>query len=118
MTAQAFNQGITLLNRIFPKLGIEAKLFWALLNDLDGEHFLKAIQEIIKTVPELYPGTNIIAMIRTRAEELRLKILKNSTIKIEAESEKERVERWQKEAIPMPQDCRDELEGWGVASKL
>jgi len=114
MTTQIFNQGIALLNKIFPKLGIEAKIYWAFLNDLDGEYFFRAIQEIVKTIPELYPGTNIIAMIRTRAEAHRLEALKVSTLKIEAETEKERIERWQKEAVSMPQDCVETLTRLGI----
>jgi|SRR3990167_6959506 len=118
MTNQVFTQGIALLNRIFPKLGIEAKLYWELLNDLDGQLFLMAIQKIIKTIPELYRGTNIIAMIRLRAEEMRVEIFKNTSLRITAETEKERIERWEKEAVPMPQECKDKLEGWGLAEKF
>lgn len=73
--------------------------------------------DIIKTTKELYPGSNIIAILRSRAEELRIEVLKNSTLKLEAETERERIERWRKESAPMPEDCRIALEKLGINIK-
>ena len=118
MTTEAFNKGFTTLNKIFPALKLDAKLFWELLNDLDGQFFLVAIFELIKTTKEIYPNTNIIAIIRARAEELKVEIFKNSTFKLTAETEKDRVKRWQEEAVPMPEDCRRALEDLGLTKQL
>jgi len=76
-----------------------------------------AVMDIIKTTKELYPGSNIIAILRSRAEELRIEVLKNSTLKLEAETERERIERWRKESAPMPEDCRIALEKLGINIK-
>lgn len=73
-----------------------------------------AVMDIIKTTKELYPGTNIIAILRGRAEELKTEAQVNNTLKIEAETEKERIDRWQQEATPMPEDCRIALLKLGV----
>ncbi len=98
----------------FPGLQFNSKLLWQTLNDIDGEFFLMAVIDIIKTTKELYPGSNIIAIIRSRAEELKLEVLKNRTLKLQAETEKERIDRWRKESAPMPDDCRRELEKLGI----
>jgi hypothetical protein len=114
MTNEAFNKGFTVLNTVFPALNLDAKLFWTMLQDLDGQYFLMSVYEFIKNTKEIYPGTNIIATIRARAEELQTEVRKNNIIKIETETEKERIDRWQKEASPMPKDCRLALEKLGV----
>ena len=117
MTTQAFNQGLAVLSKVFPKLEIDARFFWDMLNDLDGQYFLMAVMDIIKNTPELYPGTNPIAIIRKKAEELRLEALKKNTLKSETETEKERIRRWQNEAMPMPEDCKTALKKSGIRIK-
>jgi|SRR3990167_264652 len=114
MTTQAFNQGLAVLSKVFPKLEIDARFFWDMLNDLDGQYFLMAVMVFIRNTPELYPGTNLIAIIRKKTEELRLGTLKDNSLKLEAETEKERIERWQNEAVPMPQDCVEALTRLGI----
>lgn len=54
----------------FPKQEIVAEVWWELVNDLDDAQFLPAMLWIIKNTPELYPGTNVIAMVRDRVFEL------------------------------------------------
>lgn len=73
-----------------------------------------AVIDIIKNTKELYPGSNIIAIIRTRAGELKSEVMATRVLKIEVENEKERIDRWRKEAVPMPEDCRAELERLGI----
>jgi hypothetical protein len=73
-----------------------------------------AVIDVIKTTKELYPGSNIIAILRARAEELKQEISRNSILKLEAETEKERIDRWQAEASPMPEDCRIALAKLGI----
>jgi hypothetical protein len=114
MTNQAFEKGFTVLTQVFPSMKFDARLFWEMLHDLDGQFFLMAIWELIKNIKELYPGTNVIAVIRSRAEELRIEVLKNSTLKLEVESETKRIERWKKEASPMPEECKVALAKLGI----
>ena len=109
MTSKAFQQGFVALTAAFPGLQFNSDLFWRTLNDLDGQFFLEAVIDIIRNTKEFFPGSNVIAILRSRAEELRIEALKNSTLKLVAETEKERVDRWSKEAAPMPEDCRSEL---------
>jgi len=110
MTTEAFNKGFTALSTIFPGLNLDAKLFWDMLNDLDGQFFLMSIWDFIKNTKEVYPGTNIIAKIRIRAEELRTEIAQDNILRIANETEKERIDRWSREAVPMPDDCRKALD--------
>ena len=114
MTSQSFEQGFSALLKVFPSMNFDAKLFWTMLSDLDGQYFLISVWEFIKNTKEIYPGTNIIAIIRSRAEELKTEALQNSTLKLEAETEKERIDRWHKEAVPMPEDCKQALEKIGI----
>ena len=115
MTSEAFQQGYLALTAAFPGLQFNSTLLWRTLSDLDGEYFLMAVIDAIKTTKELYPGSNIIAILRTRTEELKTEVLKNSTLKLEAETEAERIKRWEKEAAPMPEDCRKALEKLGAS---
>lgn len=73
-----------------------------------------AVLDIIKTTKELFPGSNIIAIIRDKAISLQTEAMRDSTLKLEAETEKERIERWRKEASPMPEDCQIALEKLGI----
>ena len=73
-----------------------------------------AIIDIIKNTKEFYPGSNVIAIIRERTEDLRIETLKTKTLKITSETEKQRIDRWSKEAVPMPTDCRIALEKLGA----
>jgi hypothetical protein len=114
MTNEAFNRGFSALSQVFPALNLDAKLFWGMLNDLDGEFFLKATFNFIKTTTNIYPGTNIIAVIRENAATLQNQFRQENVLKLEAETEKERIDRWQKEAAPMPEECRMTLKKLGI----
>jgi len=92
-------------------------LFWAALSDLDGEYFLKAVMSVIKNTQELYPGSNMIAIVRSLAIAMQKKHREDNTLKIEEETEKERIDRWQREASPMPEDCRKALGKLGCRIK-
>lgn len=114
MTTAAFNQGFAALSKVFPGLNLDPKLYWTMLQDLDGQFFLMSVWEFIKNTKEIYPGTNIIAILRSRVEELRLEAQQKNTLKIEADTEADRIERWKNEAVPMPEDCREALDNLGI----
>jgi hypothetical protein len=114
MTNESFQRGYVALTAAFPGTKFNAPLLWQTLNDLDGQVFLMAVLEIVKTVKELYPGSNIIAIIREKAGEVAEEIRSKNVLKLESETEKERIERWKAEAVPMPEDCRIALEKLGL----
>jgi len=73
MTKKTFEQGIAKLIFAFPDKKFETQIIWEYLQDLSDLEFKKAVDEIIATQKDLYPGTNIIALIRERAKtKLRL----------------------------------------------
>lgn len=98
----------------FPGLQFNSDLFWAATNDLDGQYFLMAIMDIVKNTKDIYPGTNIIAVIRFKTIDLQNEFKKNNVLKLEVETEKERIDRWQKESAPMPEECRKALKKIGI----
>jgi post-segregation antitoxin (ccd killing protein) len=73
-----------------------------------------AVLEIIKTTKELYPGSNIIAILREKAEDIAIDARSKRTLALESETEKQRIDRWKAEAVPMPESCRIELEKLGL----
>lgn len=115
MTNQSFNKGFSALSVAFPSMNFDAKLFWEMVNDLDGQFFLMAVWEFIKKTTDVFPGTNIIATLRNRTETLQTEAQANNTLKLETETEKERIDRWAAEAVPMPDECREELEKLGLS---
>lgn len=53
------------INRVVDKA--QLKFSYEMLKDLTEEGFLRSIETIIKTEKNIYPGTNIIALIREKA---------------------------------------------------
>jgi hypothetical protein len=68
MNKNVYLQGIMVLAKIFPALKIDAELYWEFLNDIPDDAFKSAINKITKEVRELFPNTNIVALIREYAE--------------------------------------------------
>lgn len=75
---------------------------------------MKAVISVIKNTKELYPGSNMIAIIRDLALRLQTEDRINNSLKIEVETEKERIDRWQKESSPMPLECKIALSKLGI----
>jgi len=67
MKKKTFELGIALLSKTFPNHQFDVKFMWHFLKDLGDSEFLRAIESVITTMKELYPGTNLIATIRERA---------------------------------------------------
>lgn len=73
MTSQDYQQGMVVLSAsgLLIDLQPETIGIWeALLIDLDAGYFKKAIISICKETEKLYPGDNIIAMIREKSKSL------------------------------------------------
>lgn len=98
----------------FPGLQFNSDLFFAALNDLDGGYFLRAVMITIRDTKELYPGSNLIAIVRDLALDMQRADKASNTLKLEAETEAERIDRWKRESVPMPEECREVLSKLGV----
>ena len=67
MNKEVFKKGVALLNQTFPDKKMNTKLLWLFLERMDDERFLKSVMKIIQEKKELFPGTNIIALINEYA---------------------------------------------------
>lgn len=70
MTDDAFHQGIAVLSTTFQGLDVSPKrleVWRALLDDLSDDIFLSGVQSVCRQRTELYPGTNLAALIREYA---------------------------------------------------
>ena len=64
---------MALISEAFPKLEFNTKLYWRMLEDLRDKDFEDAIVRIIKETTELYPTSNLVAIIREKAKEAPMK---------------------------------------------
>ena len=69
MTNDTFKKGMALISEAFPKLDFNPTLYWRMLSDLKDSDFEEAIIAIIKETTELFPTSNLIAIIRQKAVE-------------------------------------------------
>lgn len=67
MKLEVFKKGLSVILTVFPDKKIDSEVYWGFLKDIKDEDYLRAIAEIASTQTELYPGTNLIAMIREKA---------------------------------------------------
>ena len=70
MKNQTYAKGMALLSSIFGNLDLseeKLKILRPLLYDLNEEQFLGATEIICRETKEIYPGTNIVALIREKA---------------------------------------------------
>ena len=71
MNMKTFKRGIAALMQAFPNRTFDNDIMFDFLQDLTDEEFLQGIQKVISSTRELYPGTNIIALIRENAKTQR-----------------------------------------------
>lgn len=114
MTNESFQKGYLILVAAFPGLQFNSDLFFAALSDLDGGYFLQAVMITVRDTKELYPGSNLIAIVRSLALDIQKAEKANNILKLEAETESDRIDRWKKESAPMPAECREALARLGV----
>lgn len=62
-----FIKGLALLRKTFKNYEIDKDLYWTILKDLSDKNYEKAIIKVIEEQKELYPGTNLIAIIKEKA---------------------------------------------------
>ena len=63
-----FLKGFARLAVVFPALNIQPDFYYELLMDLDGGYFMWSVMKICKEQKELFPNTNIVALIRGNEE--------------------------------------------------
>lgn len=68
MKKETFVKGMTLICECFNRQ-LNTMIYWELLQDLNDESFTQAVMNIIKTERELYPNTNLVAIIREKTKE-------------------------------------------------
>ena len=88
------------------------KIWKELLIDLDFKYFRQAVVDICKTRVDIYPGTNIPALIRSHAKDIRLKELKDENQK----KMDEQFNRYKLEAMK-PEEAQKFLEKSGFHMK-
>ena len=64
MNYKNFIKGIKIIKENFKGYEINRDLYWVMLKDIEDKKWEKIILEIVGTKPEIYPGTNLIAVIR------------------------------------------------------
>lgn len=67
MNTQVFEKGMALLMGTFPRIEFNSKLYWEMLKDLKDQVFEEAVLRVIQTTAEIYPNSNLIAIIRRHA---------------------------------------------------
>lgn len=67
MTTEAFKKGMASIILAFPNRTFDNNFLWDYLQDLSDEEFLHAVSKVISEHKELFPGTNIIALLREKA---------------------------------------------------
>ena len=66
MKQEIFAKGLIFIREAFPSKEINAKVYYEALKDISDEDFENAVLEIIQKTKDLYPGSNLIAMIREK----------------------------------------------------
>lgn len=75
--------------------------------ELDGEAFCFAVQEFIKTTKELYPGSNPLAWLFEKHDELLNQRRSMRQKQLAKESDLEKIARWKRESSPPPKEWSD-----------
>lgn len=67
MKTETLLAGIAVISSVFPKLDLNEdtlNIWEPLLQDLEDDHFLLAVEIFCSDQKEIYPGTNIVATLR------------------------------------------------------
>lgn len=103
---------------MFPSLDFQdqkkVQTIYVLLKDLGDENFAAAIHKIGCETKEIFPGTNIAAMIRENAQKIKVEEYRKQL----REEEEQKNKRMQLEAVPMPEESRKLMEHFNVKSAV
>lgn len=64
-----------MLSSVFPAVNFTPEIYYALLDDLREDRFIDSINKICREVTELYPNTNLVALIRQKYDEAVLEVM-------------------------------------------
>lgn len=62
-----FTECMTLIKESFPKMEFSTVVYWEMLKDIEPRALRSAVAAIVKGMPEIYPGTNLVGVIRQHA---------------------------------------------------
>lgn len=68
MNQEKFIEGMALLKEAFPARSMNPKIYFVALKDLSDEDFERAVLSVVQDHKELYPDSNLVAIIREYAE--------------------------------------------------
>ncbi|GEM_PF-2880499 len=71
MTDEVFKQGMAMLTAAFSGITFNMRLYRQALAEIEDEDFKSSVIEAIKTIREIYPGSNLIAILIGIAVEKR-----------------------------------------------
>lgn len=109
MKKDLFLKGMAMLKEVFNK-AFNLVIYWEALKDIDDASFRDAVLEIIKTQKELYPNTNMIAIIRDRAQTIRRNNLSRGPAQPQIQDQR------QPDCAPPPEEwesLKKKLKGFG-----
>ena len=72
LTRKAFARGFEIILAVFGRLEVTKEkldIWYDLLNDIEDNQFEDAVKKICREVRDIYPGTNIVALIRAQINE-------------------------------------------------
>lgn len=75
LSPQVFAKGVLILRSCIRGLEVDDKttaVWYELLKELSDRTYSEAVKKICKSTPNIYPGTNIVAMILETAEKVRM----------------------------------------------
>ena len=72
MMQETFQKGMALLSEAFPNREFSTRLYFHILKDLSDQEFEAGVFEIVTNITELYPDTNLMALIRQKGKELEI----------------------------------------------
>lgn len=64
------------LAAVFPALSLQPEFYYELLNDLSEDYFAWSVMKLCKEQKELFPNTNIVALLRNRETEFFMEKIK------------------------------------------
>lgn len=80
---KSFLKAMSIIKESFPKVEFNARLWYEVLKDLNGECLELAAMEICKTIEELYPGSNLLAILRQRTLNItKQKLMEGRNLKL------------------------------------
>lgn len=69
MDFETFAKGMAFLSEAFPRREFNTKFYFQRLKDLSGEDFEKAVLDVVDNMVELYPDSNLIAILRAKTND-------------------------------------------------